>query len=727
MSLTGQGYASLVKFENHSISEGLSEFDFTKDRCTHYFPTSGVWSLDHSVALAKSVPTRAHLTDNGYISTPLFHSIRSADPILLAHWQHSFSLALTSLNNLTAEYKQIRYKLEGYQDEWISTDTDERFAYYTNIPPGNYRFEVMASSCDGVWNEVPASVNIVIRPPWWRTLWAYAAYALLAIGFGILLYRVLKWRWLMRMELHQKQQEAIRLQELDDFKNRLYTNLTHEFRTPLTVILGLIDSIEQPLDIKPVMKRNAQGLLRLINQLLDLARLEAGQLKLDLVLVDIVPFVLYLSESFSSYAAGKDIKLVTYSDDDSILMDIDEQKLHSIVSNLLTNAIKFTPEGGKIVLHIRAEQGTLVLKVKDTGVGIPAEQLPLVFNRFFRVDSEATRLQEGTGVGLALTRELVELMRGDIRIKSDEGKGTEITVTLPITQAAAPADAEKGDLAVRAGDLSGIVASLGKEVQYFRSGGKGLPQLLLIEDNEDVAFYLRTCLADSFDLTLAPNGALGIAEALESIPDLIISDVMMPEKDGFEVCEALKADERTSHIPIILLTAKADTDAKIGGLRRGADAYLTKPFDRDELLVRLDALLKRQRLLRAHFSQKEVAVERESAAIKEVIEVEDAFLQKVRTIVESHYQDESFALPQLCQKIRMSRSQLYRKMKAVADVSPSDYIRNHRLLQAKMMLETMDFNVSEVAWKVGYKEISHFSRSYQEAFGVLPSETGKDL
>jgi signal transduction histidine kinase/ligand-binding sensor domain-containing protein/DNA-binding response OmpR family regulator len=684
----------------------------------------------------QSVPISGSIADTLPVASPLAAGIEAVEAIELAHWQHSFSFAFTALSYLAPSQNMFRYKLEGYQDNWVSTTAQERFAYYTNIPPGRYRFKVMAANNDGVWNEVPAVVEVRIRPPWWRTFGAYLAYAVLAGGLAYALYYFLRWRWQLRAQLQLEQQEALRLKALDDFKNRLYTNLTHEFRTPLTVILGLAGQINQPSGIQEVLRRNAKGLLRLVNQILDLAKLEAGQLQLDLVLMDIVPYMQYLTESFQSYAAGKQVNLVAYMEADSLLMDVDEEKLHSIISNLLSNAIKFTPEGGKVILHLREAEDTLVLKVKDNGIGIPAEQLPHIFDRFYQVDGTATRAAEGTGLGLALTKELVQLMGGQISVSSRAGKGTEFTVALPITRQAEPV---KGKSAKA--NLPGPPLPARTNAQLVRrpENSGGLPQLLLIEDNEDVAFYIQSCLEGKFAVTHVPNGALGIAEALEAIPDLIVSDVMMPEKDGFEVCDTLKNDERTSHIPIVLLTAKADAASKISGLRRGADAYLTKPFDKEELLVRLEMLLERQRRMAAWFSSKtpgavpgtqgQAAIKAPETApdsqLQQAIEVEDAFMQKVRDIVEAHYADENFALPALCEQLSMSRSQLFRKMKAISDVSPSAFIRNYRLSQAQDLLQTTGLNVSEVAWQVGFKDPGHFSRAYQEAFGEPPSSVSK--
>lgn len=669
----------------------------------------------------QSVPLRGSTADTLPVASPLAVDIAATEVISLPHWQHSFSFAFTGLNYLEPEQNTFRYQLEGYQDHWVNTGAQERFAYYTNIPPGRYRFKVMAANHDGIWNKVPAVVEVYIRPPWWHTVWAYLVYVVLLGGLVYVLYCFLRWRWQLRLQLQLEQQEAHRLKALDDFKNRLYTNLTHEFRTPLTVILGLAGQIDQPLGIREMLRRNAKNLLRLVNQLLDLAKLEAGHLQLDLVLLDVVPFVQQLTESLQSYAAGKQINLVARMEVDSLFMDVDEEKLERIISNLLSNAIKFTPEGGAVILHLSEQQGMLLLKVEDNGIGIAADQLPRIFDRFYQVDGTATRAVEGTGLGLALIKELVQLMGGQLSVSSQLGKGSEFTAVLPITREAKPAWVNGARP-----DATSLGLSATAKVQVVRrqESSSHLPQLLLIEDNEDVAFYIQSCLAGQFAFTQAPNGVLGIAEALEVIPDLIISDVMMPEMDGFEVCDFLKNDERTSHVPIILLTARADVASRISGLRRGADAYLTKPFDSEELLVRLEMLLERQRRLAIWFSKKTLGTAPD-AQLQEAIEVEDVFVQKVRGIVEAHYADENFALPALCEQIGMSRSQLFRKMKAVSDISPSAFIRNYRLDKAKDLLKATDYNVSEVAWRVGFKDLGHFSRVYQEVFGERPSTTSK--
>lgn len=546
------------------------------------------------------------------------------------------------------------------------------------------------------------------------------------------------------LDLQIAESNAVRLQELDAVKTRLYTNITHEFRTPLTVILGMAQqALEKPQEyLQEGMKlivRNGQNLLDLVNQMLDLSKLESGNLSLHYQQGDVVNFVEYILESLHSLAQSKGIQMHFLSDVEALTMDIDETRLQQVVSNLLSNAVKFTPRGGNIYLSLSIGAHTdyiqhkaLVLKVKDTGIGIAAEDLPYIFDRFYQVDDSLTRHGEGTGIGLSLTKELVKLMEGTITAQSLLGEGTEFIVTLPIRQVS--------------GVSEGIPVEKGSKQEALRPAVKEMsdtavmedypmrmdepsidsekPLVLIADDNADVRAYIASCLAQDYQLLIAKDGQECENIAFEKTPDLIVSDVMMPFKDGYGVLETLKNDERTSHIPIILLTAKADAQSRLAGLRRGADAYLAKPFQKEELLVTVKNLLQLRRKLQLKYQQNilaaEVAAPTESAA-----DPEDAFLQNVHALLAANYTDETFGTPQLCQKIGLSRSQLFRKMKALTDIAPSDLIRTYRLNKAKMLLESGAVNVAEAAWDVGFKDPSYFSKLYHEAFGMPPSAVRK--
>ena len=685
----------------------------------------------------QNAKARVVLSSFEYVDEQQDSTIRQLDftvepTIHIYHWHRSFSFeyVLTDFSNPTEV--NYSYQMEGYEDVW-STPSKFNFTRFSSLPSGEYAFRVKAKDSHGLWHPNQLDVKIIVHPPWWATWWAYFGYALLIASIGYTIFYYSKKRWQLQNDLRLEQAEASRLKELDSFKSQLYTNLTHEFRTPLTVILGMTNQIKNQPDKylesgTHLIETNGKNLLRLINQLLDLSKLENKSFQLNLQQGDIIPYLRYITESFRTFANSKNLSLRFFTTLEQLEMDFDPEQIKQIMTNLISNAVKFTPSGGEVIVKAgKTENTQLEMVFTDTGIGISKDNLPHIFDRFYQVDGSQTRQGEGTGIGLAHTQELVKLMCGKITATSTLKKGTSFKILLPITNKAKRTLKTADTLSQNINTISNA-RDLTDQTQSSKVKTLTLPSLLIVEDNPDVVVYLKSCLEGLYQLEVAYNGKIGIEKALEHIPDLIISDVMMPEKDGFEVCDTLKNDERTSHIPLVLLTAKADAASRITGLRRGADTYLAKPFDKEELLVWLEKLLERQQRMAAYFSQKLRGEEQKTstdATIQEAIEVENEFIQKVRQVVAGHYSDESFGLPQLCQKIGMSRSQLFRKMKALINQSPSEFIRTYRLNQAKILLETTDLNVSEVAYKVGYKDLPHFSKSFQEAFGVTPSATNK--
>ncbi len=384
------------------------------------------------------------------------------------------------------------------------------------------------------------------------------------------------------------------------------------------------------------------------------------------------------------------------------------------MSNLLSNAIKFTPAGGDIYLGIKTEGAEkLVLSVKDTGVGISEKDLPHIFDRFYQADASHTRLGEGTGIGLALVRELVKLMGGSTAVESKVGEGSVFTVVLPVTKTAEMA---------RSGHFEPTAPPLAFKKENLETDAlqrTDRPIVLLVEDNPGVITYLASFLAAAYEVETAANGKIGIEKAIELVPDLVVSDVMMPEKDGFEVCETLKTDERTSHIPVILLTAKSDQASKIEGLSHGADAYLAKPFSKEELLIRIEKLIDLRRQLQQRFKNSSELVR---VMETKVPDPEEVFLQKLIGIVEVHLADEHFGMPELCRKSHMSRSQLFRKLKALTGKPATRFIRSIRLEKAKLLLETTEMPIGEVSFATGFPDPAYFSRIFHKEFGISPSE-----
>ncbi|MCB0844984.1 MAG: hypothetical protein KDE26_17150, partial [Bacteroidetes bacterium] len=446
-------------------------------------------------------------------------AVSFTDKIVLSHDQNDLAFEFVALHYAHPEENQYSWKLENRDDEW-SKPSLERRVRYANLTPGTYTFRVKASNADGVWNEEGDFLQIVISPPWWTTWWAIAGLVLLFLVFVYLVYRY-------QLSSRLEHAENLRLKELDSVKSRLYTNITHEFRTPLTVINGMAEQIIEPEESRKMILRNSQHLLRLVNQMLDLAKLESGKLELNLVLGNIIAYLQYLVESFHSFAASKNIELVFYPEIEEFLMDYDEEKLQHIISNLISNAIKFSPEGSKIILHVSEDKTKdsefLLIKVKDKGIGIAPDKLPHIFDRFYQVDDSSTRKGEGTGIGLTLTRELIHLMGGNITVESKVNAGTTFMVSLPVSRSAAPVTD------IPRSEVSTMGLPVGRMAEDILTANEDFPVVLIIEDNPDVVFYIKTCLKDQYQIMTAENGALGIQKALDKIPDLIISDVMMPE------------------------------------------------------------------------------------------------------------------------------------------------------------------------------------------------------
>lgn len=630
----------------------------------------------------------------------------------------SFRFAAPNVRDLNGA--RFSYFMEGLDEEW-SEPLRENKVDYRSLGPGTYTFRVKAAGEAGVWSET-VGYSFRIMPPWWQSWWAWLLWVAMGLGAILAMYRVLLRR---RME----KEESRRIREVGELKTRLYTNITHEFRTPLTVIMGMNERIDGHDKARTIIRRNSEHLLHLINQLLDLSKLESGNLKLNQVRADVVHYLRFLTESFYSMASDKGIRLTFYAEVEKLEMDHDVEKLQEIVYNLLSNAIKFTEKDGKIVLHLRREmkkgREQLMMKVSDTGIGIPPEELPHIFDRFYQVDGSRTRKGDGTGIGLALTRELVELMEGTIEVNSAPGKGSEFVVWLPIRQnAPALSESELPEQAYPTRvDTEAAVPEAESEV-----ANADLPILLLVEDNPDVATYIQDLLGQKYTVRVARDGADGIAQAVALIPDIVISDVMMPEKDGYEVCEFLKQDQRTSHIPIVLLTAKANHEDKIEGLKYGADAYLTKPFDQEELMVRLEQLVRLRKELQERYSgrMKDRSGDHPDAGTAEgpvsTDGPEDAFLTKLQETIAVHLQEESFGVSQLADEVGMSQMQIYRKLKALTGRTPSQFIRSQRLQKGKELMMETDMNISEVAYAVGFSDPNYFSRTFHKEFGKPPRD-----
>lgn len=542
------------------------------------------------------------------------------------------------------------------------------------------------------------------------------------------------------------------LMELDQLKSELFTNIAHEFRTPLTVILGMAEQIERSpenwLDKGVNMiRRNGGQLLHLVNELLELRQLEAGKLRLREIHTDVVPFIKNIAESFRPMMESKDLMLHLLISEKELAMDYDPERLLTLLSNLLSNAIKYTPMGGHIYLQLdqvkenqsntSTTQAHLRLRIKDSGIGIAEADLPHLFDRYFQAEITEGALESlgkgklsRSGVGLSFVYQLTNLMGGNIEVESKLGEGSTFTLWLPIKD-----EQEQGEIKASTNDLVKEIASftVSEPVAILPGqldgNAEDKPLILLVEDNEDIQQYLVSILSDNYQLQLAKDGEQGTEMALAQIPDAIISDVMMPKKDGLALCETLKSDPRTSHIPIIMLTAKADDLSRLEGLKRGADAYLSKPFKQEELKVRLEQQLALRKRLQEYFSKQIVhqndIVPPPQADNPLFSNIEDSFINRFQQTLEENIEDENFGITEMCNAMAMSRAQLHRKVKALTGLSTSHFMRAIRLQQARQLLEKTELNISEVSYRVGFKDPKYFSRTYSEVFGFAPTETPK--
>lgn len=765
-------------FRNYDVKDGLQSNEFNSGA---YFK-SAAGEMFFGGINGFNVFNPRHVRDNPHVpqvvitdfqisnqsvsfrqrEAPLRRSITTASEIRLSYRDNVFSFEFAALDFAAPEKNQYAYKMEGFNQDWIQAGT-KRTATYTNLDPGNYVFRVKGSNNDGVWNEDGAAIKLVITPPWWQTWWAYGLYAfsLIAAIFSVVKGRV---RYLEKrtQELEtavtertievvsQKEQlvaqkeiltvQAEKLQEMDHIKSNFFANISHEFRTPLTLILGPIEKMlssavfENAQADLQLMQRNAKRLLRLINQLLDLSKLESGKIKLRAALDNVAPFLRGLVMSFASLAEQRNIALSFVTAEDSIELYFDRDKIEKIFYNLLSNACKFTPAGGEISvqLSVRSKQSPhdqlltghwLLITVKDTGIGIAAERLPYIFDRFYQVDSSSTREQEGTGIGLALVKELVLVHHGAIEATSAEGKGATFTVRLPLGKEhlqeneIVEAFAEAGGGA-RPQDISEAAAPDAPSADEDLTALENATVILIVEDNADVRNYIRSYLDEAYKIIEAGDGVEGFEKATEAIPDLVISDVMMPKMNGYDLCAKLKTDERTSHVPVILLTARAATEDKLAGLKTGADDYLSKPIDTQELLVRVKNLIALRRTLRERFKATVALKPSEIAATS----MDEAFLQKVLAAVEKHLSEEDFSVDDLGREVGMSRSQILRKLLALTNQPPSLLIRSVRLQRAAELLKQNAGTVAEIAYQVGFSSQAYFTRCFSEQFGRSPKE-----
>lgn len=657
----------------------------------------------------RSLPDSSAVTDS---------SVNALNQLILPYDQNFLGFEFASDEYHSAQKISYRYRLRNFDKDWVYTH-NERFANYTKLPPGDYMLEVNAANVSGVWSNQVKTLRIIITPPWWQTWWAYTIYILMAIGLiaSFLYYRLRQIRLAQEMILQQKQTEQ--LKEIDEMKSRFFSNITHEFRTPLSLIISPVEKLQGEVTDEPVrstlstVQRNAERLLQLINQLLDLSKLEAGNMQLNFSRGNLGEFIREMTSQFLPLATHRQIGLsCECSLEQEYVFEAD--KLKTILFNLLSNAVKFTPPGGKITVTATEEDKKIRLAVRDTGIGIPADKLPLIFDRFFQVDDSRVRLYEGTGIGLALVKELVELMHGKVTAESRLNTGTTITLVFPVEE---PSRTDMPLWQKEASFLSSMIDPVQVTGEKKDPHEKDLPLLLLVEDNAELLSFLRQSFAQDFRVLTATDGRSALELAREELPDLVISDVMMPEMDGYSLCHQLKADVITAHIAVILLTAKASYESRLNGLQLGADDYISKPFHFAELKVRIHNLLDHQEKQRANYR----AQLQRKYPVAQPDEPENAFLKNIYAIIEDMITDAQLGASKLAEKNAMSLRTLNRKLHALIGLTAGDLIRQYRLQKSLGFLKA-GHSVSETAYRVGFETPAYFSQCFKEQYGVSPKD-----
>ncbi|MFN3873176.1 MAG: two-component regulator propeller domain-containing protein [Ignavibacterium sp.] len=659
-------------------------------------------------------------------------SISESDEIILTHSDDVITFEFAALDYSASEKNQYAYKLENFNKDWIYLGNN-RSATFTNLPPGNYRFMVKASNNDGVWNEAGIALRLIIDPPWWNTWWSYIIYGLMFLTALYLIRRYEMNRMKLKNQLKLEKITIDSLRNLDQLKSQFFANISHEFRTPLTLILGQIENVmSSSIETKEkgklqVANRNARRLLTLINQLLDLSKIEAGSMKLSTEQHNLISFIKSLFYSFESLSESHNITLRFEANKDYVPVLFDPEKMEKIFYNLISNAIKFTPDKGEIKITINQFDSVVEIKIADTGKGISPENLKNIFDRFYQVDGSNTREYEGTGIGLALAKELIELHKGKIQVISSLNEGTEFTITFPVINTKDIPSKNTLIEPLNSAEYSDELKNYSSEetdmtaIQTDEENINLREIILIIEDNADVRSYIREQFENEYRISEAVNGEEGLAAAQEEIPDIIISDVMMPKMDGYKFCKLLRSNEKTSHIPVIMLTAKAGLDDKLLGLEIGADDYLTKPFSAKELKVRVKNLIYQRKELRKKFSVSTVIRPNEVTTQS----VDQMFLSKVLNSIEKNYENEQYGVDKLAEEMNMSISQLNRKLNALVNQPPGQIIRSFRLERAADLLKQNAGSIAEICYKVGFNDQAYFSRAFKKQFGLSPSDYKK--
>lgn len=774
------------EFRNYGIHNGLQNLEFiigsgfqdSKDRI-FFGGISGFNVFDPLQETVNRVAPQPRLTDlylfnkpvePGRPGSPLKGDINEAREIVLTHDQYDFSIGFTATDYTIPADNKYAYTLQGFDKGWNFAGAVRR-ATYTNLSPGHYHFHLKAANNDGVWSQKDTVLDITVLPPFWKTWWAYSLYVIAILAILYIIYRDITERERLRGRIRLEHMTAEKNRELNEMKLHFFTNVSHELRTPLSLITDplrkLIKGEVSPEDTRrygQLMYDNATRLTRLIDQMLDWRKLETGHLRLDLHNVAIVTLTQHIAGLFTLHAKERNLQYSVGAPDGEMQARIDTDKFEKIVFNLISNAFKYTPDGGSISITIRrgviADQPAAELHVRDTGIGIAPELKDKVFDLFYQVQGSRRYESASTGIGLALARQLAELHGGTLKVESREGAGSDFILSLPLApdqqapssdppkasqvrqpslpvakppaNAKPPADAEPpanaeppaGTEPPAGAEPPQADANTGTGLETDAAEGADQPLILVVEDNAQLREYIRGELGPAYRTEMAADGAAGLEKALQLIPDLIISDVMMPNLSGLELCHAVKTDQRTSHIPVILLTARQSDAHQVEGYSAGADVYIPKPFNMEIVTACVNSLLESRRRMRELYRQNVIPNTDQPSPQLNLLDRQ--FLEKTAALVDQHLADPLFDVEVLANNLKVSRRQLYRKLNALIGETPHDYITGRRLTTAAQLLLTGELTIAEVAYKTGFTDAANFSRSFTRRYGQSPSKYRKE-
>lgn len=725
--------------ENFDKKNGLPEIFFSESTCdlapdgkVLFGTINGFYSIEpDKIKLQNYTPnicfTSFQLYNRevfpGQDNSPLEKSISFTKEITLKSNQSNFAIEFSMLSFRSPESNQYSYILEGFEKEWNYIGTEHK-ATYTNLPPGEYTFRVKGLNRDLSTYDSETSLSIKILPPFWKTTKAYALYLIVIAGLLVLSYRIAIRMTRLKNNLKVEHRVA-------ESKLRFFTNISHEIRTPLTLILGPVETLIKrtnvPLEIRQqlsIVHRNSKRLLRMVNQLLDFRRVQNDQVKLRIQEIELIPFLRQIFESFEGLAQQKDIRYNLTYDRDDIKIWGDIQKLDIVIFNLLANAFKFTPDHGNISLIINESKpsNSVDLLVSDTGIGIEPDKLKYIFDRFFVSHTEENPGYHGTGIGLSLCMEYIKLHKGEIFAESALGKGTVFTVRILTGNRHFPSDVIISEReAFSYSPKPEMIEEEISEIKEYDPGIKtddDLEMVLIVEDDYEMCSYLKDILSPFYSAIQSKDGMDGWKKASRLLPDLIITDVMMPKMDGIELTRKLKEEFNTSHIPVIMLSAKSEVENQIEGLTTGAEVYLAKPFNSDLLLSYVKSLLTQRQKIR---ELTESTIELKPDEVK-VTPKDKIFIENVIRLIDENISDPEFNVEKLVGKLFISRTLFYKKLKGITGLQPIELLRMLRLKKAAKLIETGEYNITEVAYMVGYNDIRYFSTSFKKQFGISPSQ-----